>query len=122
MPKAPEGFHKCADGKTIRKKIDQSGRKPNMRAKILRDQRRMENMRVEKHGRPKVRTIQWTGTGSRAYGALSWWGKLIYRIKEFFSERDKIRKKHKALYKKAGRVKMERQFTLRPIARREQHK
>ena len=120
MSKAPEGFHKCADGKTIRKKIDTSGRRPNVRANALRDQRRLATQK------PKLsragKGFNWTGTGSRAYGTLPWWSKIIYRLRKYFSEHARNRKKHKALYKKAGRIKPQSQFKVQPQARREQHK
>lgn len=120
MPKAPEGFHKCADGKTIRKKIDTSERRPNVRANALRDQRRQAALkpRLSRAGRG----FNWVGTGSSAYSRLPWWSKIIYRLKAYFSEHAQNRRKHKALYKKAGRIKPSSQHTTRPIARREQHK
>ena len=124
MPKAPEGFHKCADGKTIRPLRPPKG-PINPRAKAvgsqrMRTQRRRERERFAQARRK--RRYEWEGTGSRTYTKLPWWSKLIYRIRVFFSDHAKNRKKHKALYKKAGRVKPRSQFTVRPQARREQHK
>jgi len=122
MPKAPEGFHESQDG-TIRPIIVKGEINPRAKAvgsQRMRTQRRRERERAADARRK--RRYDWEGTGSRKYARLSWWSKLIYRIKVFFSERERNRKKHKALYKKAGRVKQDRQFVLRPIARREQHK
>ena len=120
MPKAPEGFHKCADGKTIRRKIDNSERRPNVRANALRDQRRQAAMkpRLSRAGKG----FNWVGKGSRAYNRLSWWSKIVYRLKEYFSEHAQNRRKHKALYKKAGRIKPKPQFDLLPPVGREQHR
>lgn len=124
MPKPPPGYHKCADGKTIRPLLPPKG-PINPRAKRIGSQRLRYENRVIRAARSRARRIkkyEWEGTGSRVYRMMPWWSKLLYRVKVFFSERAKNLKKHKALYKKAGRVKQERQFTVKPLPRREQHK
>ena len=124
MPKAPPGYHKCADGKTIRPLIPPKG-PINPRAKRVGSQRLRYENRVIRAARARARRIRksdWEGTGSRKYAAMGWWSRVIYRLKIFLSDRAKILKKHKALYKKRGRVKLEQQFTVKPLPRREQHK
>ena len=125
MPKPPKGFHKCADGKTMRRKISKADQPINPRAKSVGSQRMRTQRRRERERTQQARLkrrFEWEGTGSRAYTKLPWWSKLIYRVKVFFTERERNRKKHKALYKKSGRIKPRSQFDLRPPARREQHK
>ena len=120
MPKAPKGFHKCADGKTIRPLRPPKG-PINPRAKEVGSQR-MRSKRRRQRERERHGSGPWTGTGSRHYRSMNWWGKLFYRIRRYFSERARNRQRHKALYKKAGQIKPSSQYTIRPIARREQHK
>lgn len=120
MPKAPKGYHKCADGKTIRPLRPSKG-PINYRAKMIGSQRVSAQRRRDKIRAADARRQEkydWEGTGSRNYRKLPWWSKLIRRVKVFFSERERTRRKHKALYKKAGRIKAEkRQFDERSVQR-----